>query len=119
VNVIKQLAVLDKAVALERVGGDMELLQEMAQLYLEEYPSQMQALRAAVQTRDAKGVERAAHSLKGSVGNFGAAAAQSAALTVEMMGRHDDLAQLDSAFRLLEEALTDLHPEMEGLLAGV
>lgn len=118
VNVTKQLAVLDRATALERVGDDLELLQEMAQLYLDEYPSQLEALRVAVHKRDAKGVERAAHSLKGSVGNFGAFAAHSAALAVEMLGRHADLSHVDAAMADLEAALTDLHPEMELLLQG-
>ncbi len=117
-NVTKQLAVLDRPTALERVGGDLELLQEMAQLYLDEYPSQLEALRLAVRRRDAKGVERAAHSLKGSVGNFGAYAAHNAALAVEMLGRHADLTHLDPAMSDLEVALADLHPEMELLLHG-
>ena len=110
-----QIAVLDRAVALERVGGDCELLQEMAQLFLEEYPSQLDAVRAAVRARDAKALERSAHSLKGSVGNFGAAAAQDAALQLEMLGRRGELQQVEQAFRSLESALTLLQPEMESL----
>lgn len=110
-----QIAVLDRAVALERVGGDSELLQEMAQLFLEEYPSQLDAVRAAVSARDARALERSAHSLKGSVGNFGAAAAQEAALRLEMIGRRGELQELEQAFRSLESALTMLQPEMESL----
>lgn len=117
-SVMKQLAVLDRVTALERVGGDLELLQEMAQLFLEEYPSQLDAVRTAVRTRDAKGVERSAHSLKGSVGNFGAALAHSAAFELEMLGRRADLTSVDSALVSLESALADLHPEMERLVQG-
>ncbi|MFN7936125.1 MAG: Hpt domain-containing protein [Bryobacteraceae bacterium] len=110
-----QIAVLDRAVALERVGGDSELLQEMAQLFLDEYPMQLEAVRAAVRARDAKAVERSAHSLKGSVGNFGAAAAQEAALQLELLGRRGDLQAVDQAMQSLEMALTSLQPEMESL----
>lgn len=110
-----QLAILDKAVALTRVGGDAELLQEMAQLFLEEFPSQIDAIRIAAQTRDPKALERSAHSLKGSVGNFGAAAAHQAAYQVEMLGRNGVLESLDSAMQELETALKLLHPEMESL----
>lgn len=110
-----QLAVLDRAMALSRVGGDSELLQEMAQLFLEECPSQMEAVRDAVHTRDPKAIERSAHSLKGSVGNFGAAAAHQAALELEMKGRLSDLQGVEQALRQLESAVTELQPEMEDL----
>ena len=110
-----QIAVLDRAIALERVGGDSELLQEMAQLFLDEYPSQLEAVRAAVRARDAKALERSAHSLKGSVGNFGAAAAHEAALRLELLGRKGDLAEVDHALLHLECVLSTLRPEMQNL----
>lgn len=110
-----QLAVLDRAIALSRVGGDSELLQEMAQIFLEECPSQMSAVRVAVAARDAKAVERAAHSLKGSVGNFGATMAHHAALELEMLGRHGRLEEVESALDQLEDAIHQLQPEMENL----
>ena len=114
-----QLAVLDRAIALSRVGGDTELLQEMAQIYLEECPGQMEAVRAAVAARDAKAVERSAHSLKGSVGNFGATMAQQAALQLEMLGRRGELDGAESALTDLEFAIRKLNPEMEHLAQTV
>ncbi|MBI3681394.1 MAG: Hpt domain-containing protein [Acidobacteria bacterium] len=114
-EVEKQLAILDRSIALSRVGGDAELLQEMAQLFLEEFPTQLEAVRAAVHARDSKALERSAHSLKGSVGNFGAAAAHQAALTLEMLGRKGDLSEADIAYLRLEVALDQLAPEMHDL----
>lgn len=114
-----QLAVLDRAIALSRVGGDSELLQEMAQIFLEECPSQMLAVRSAVAARDPKAVERSAHSLKGSVGNFGATMAQQAALALEMLGRRGQLEDVDSALYQLEDAIHQLQPEMESLAQSV
>ena len=118
VSFSNQIAVLDRAVALERVGGDSELLQEMAQLFLEEYPSQPAAARAAVQARYRNALERRAHSLKGSVGNFGAAAAQDAALRLELLGRRGDLQEVDQALGCLESALSSLQPEMQSLASS-
>lgn len=114
-NVQNQLAVLDRALALSRVGGDEELLQEMAQIFLEEFPSQMDAIREAVSRRDAKAIERSAHSLKGSVGNFGAAAAQQAALNLELLGRTGKLEMADNALSTLESAIRELQPAMTHL----
>ena len=41
----------DKAVALSRVGGDIELLKEIAVLFLEDYPRSLTDLRDAVHAR--------------------------------------------------------------------
>ena len=65
-----------------------------------------------------KALERAAHTLKGAVGNFSAQGAYAAALRVEMMGRGGDLTHAAAAYAELEqevarlgEALTALREE--------
>jgi HPt (histidine-containing phosphotransfer) domain-containing protein len=105
----------DKAVALSRVGGDVELLREIAILFLDDYPKSLNDLREAVQTGDAKRVERTAHGLKGSVSNFGAGPAVDAALQLETMGRAQKLVEVDQVLRSLELALAALRPELESL----
>lgn len=108
-------AIFDKAVALSRVGGDVELLKEIAVLFLDDYPKSLIELRDAVQSRDAKRVERSAHGLKGSVSNFGARSAVDAALQLETMGRAQELVQVEQVLRTLELALAALRPELESL----
>ncbi len=107
--------VFDKAVALSRVGGDAELLKEIAILFLDDYPKSLTELREAVQTRDAKRLERSAHGLKGSVSNFGAAPAVDAALQLETMGRSQKLVEVEQVLRTLELALAALRAELESL----
>jgi two-component system, sensor histidine kinase and response regulator len=106
---------IDRQLALSRVGGDAELLKEIAQLFLDDYPKSMHDLRRAADIGDAKRVERAAHGLKGSVANFGAAAAVEAAKTIENMGRAQDLREIEQVIRSLELALAALRPELESL----
>jgi two-component system sensor histidine kinase/response regulator len=106
---------IDRDVALSRVGGDAELLKEIAQLFLEDYPKSMEDLRRAALSGDAKCLERTAHGLKGSVANFGAAAAVEAALTLETMGRARNMAEVEQVLRSLELALAALRPELESL----
>ena len=108
-------AVFDKEVALSRVGGDAELLKEIAILFLDDYPKSLSDLRDAVEARDAKRVERTAHGLKGSVSNFGAAPAVNAALRLETMGRAQKLVEVEQVLRTLELALAALRPELESL----
>lgn len=117
-QVENSLCVLDRSLALERVGGDEDLLREMAQLFLEEYPAQISAIRNAVSQRDAKAIERTAHSLKGSVGNFAASTAYQSALALEIVGRTGKLEEAEQTLKALETALADLLPEMERLVAS-
>lgn len=107
-----QLARLNNAVALERLGGDEELLREVAQLFLEEYPALVDEVRAAVAAGDADALQRAAHSLKGSVSNFGADAAYDAAFALEMTGRSREMSQARSRLVVLEEAMAYIHPAL-------
>ena len=52
---------LNLALALERVGGDEELLKEIAGLFLEDYPSLITKIEQAIATNDAHNLERAVH----------------------------------------------------------
>jgi HPt (histidine-containing phosphotransfer) domain-containing protein len=108
--------VVDRVALLDRVGGDEDLLREIASLFLNEYPATLQEIRRAVGARDSKAVEQAAHSLKGSVANFGAPGATRAALRLETLGRKG---QLDEAPLALNELLFEfqqLHPALMALL---
>ena len=106
---------IDRKVALSRVGGDIELLKEIAVLFLETYPEVLQEIRSATELGDGQALERSAHGLKGSVANFGAAAAVEAALMLENMGRTRQLQQATQGLRNLEVALSALRPELEAL----
>lgn len=107
--------ILDRALILDRVGGDEDLLREITGIFLEEYPSLIEEIRTAVGGGDAKRLERAAHTLKGSVANFGAQHATQAAYRLETMGRHGQLQDSTSAFEDLVARFEQLHPVLEQL----
>jgi HPt (histidine-containing phosphotransfer) domain-containing protein len=109
------VASLDREVALSRVGGDLDLLREIAVLFLENYQTWLGELRDATGRGDAQGIEHAAHGLKGSVANFGAQSAVEAALQLETQGRHHDLSGVSESLAALESALETLRPELETL----
>lgn len=96
--------------ALERVGGDQELLKEIADLFLEDAPGLVDGIRAAIEKKDPEALQRAAHSLKGSVANFGAEETVALAFQLEQMGREgavDDGAE--AVFALLEAELQQVY----------
>ena len=108
--------VFDKAAALKRVGGDDDLLRELAGLCADECPKLMAEIREAVARKDAAKLRIAAHTLKGSVATFAADEAAAAALRLEEMGRggrwdgvDDALAEVEAAVGRLRPALAELH----------
>jgi HPt (histidine-containing phosphotransfer) domain-containing protein len=108
---------LDKGLALSRAGGDEELLRELAALFLDDYPRVLDELKKAIAAGAAAGIEHHAHSLKGSVANFGAPEVVAAALSLERQGRNHALGETPAALQALEAALDRLKPELESLLA--
>ena len=106
---------MNREAALARMGGDLELLHEVAVLFLEEYPGALDSLRRAVEQSDACVVERTAHTLKGCVLNFGAEAAAEAALRLEMLGRSRKTVEFSNALEALEAAMAKLHSELVSL----
>jgi len=110
-----QEQVLDLATALARVGGDLELLKEIAALFLDEYPRELDDIHKALATGDAHLLERTAHGLKGSVANFGARAAVDAAFQLEQFGKARKLDQAPPALAALERTLACLHAELSSI----
>jgi PAS domain S-box-containing protein len=116
-SVAAQLQQLDEALALSRVGGDIELLKEVVELFLEDYPTTFEKIKVAVDGQDAPALEHHAHSLKGSVSTFGASRAFEAAFALEKQGRSGDLSGARDGLAELEKALEALHPALVSLRA--
>lgn len=106
---------LDFEVALARTGGDLDLLRDIAALFLNCCDQWMTEIHEAVAREDAQAVEHGAHTLKGSVATFGAEAVVEAAFHLEQLGRRRDLTVVAKAVHTLEIALAGLRPELEAL----
>jgi HPt (histidine-containing phosphotransfer) domain-containing protein len=105
--------VLDKGSIFSAFEGDSDLIREVVELLLEECPRQMSAIREAVERADAPAINRAAHSLKGSVSNFAAPGAFQAAQKLEGIGREGDLNKAGEALRLLDQQISLLQSALE------
>jgi HPt (histidine-containing phosphotransfer) domain-containing protein len=101
-------AVFDRDATLDRVDGNRELLQELIGLFFDEIPGLLSTIQETITQCDAKALERAAHTLKGAVGNFSAQGAYAAALRVEMIGRSGDLTHVAEAYVELEKEIARL-----------
>jgi signal transduction histidine kinase/DNA-binding response OmpR family regulator len=110
--------VMEYAAALDRVGGDFQLLQEVAQLFLEEYPERLEKIRLGLERGSARDVEHEAHTLKGSVANFEAASTVHAALALETLGRSGSLENSAPLYQALTRELERLRPVLEAIIRG-
>jgi HPt (histidine-containing phosphotransfer) domain-containing protein len=94
-------AVIDRRHALERLGGDEELLAEVIRLFLEDCPQQLAAIKSAVDARDGEHIRSAAHALKGAAGNLSATDLFKAAEVMERLGAEGRVDAAQAAWRTL------------------
>lgn len=111
-NSPSKAAAIDLKGALARLGGDAELLKQLAVMYLEDVPTLIQELHLALERTDHEEVARIAHSISGLSSTFGAAKCCAISRAIEAAGRRDDLmaagsqtAGLQSEFEHVREAL--------------
>jgi signal transduction histidine kinase/CheY-like chemotaxis protein len=93
---------------LERFLGDRSLLQAVAETFIDHLPVLLGDVDAAVAAGDLPGIHRAAHSLKGSAGNFGYAPAFEAALTLEQLGRAGTSEGVTEASAIVHRTMDEL-----------
>lgn len=93
---------IDYRGTLRRLGGDQSLFDDLVQFCLEDTPVALAELGQAIEQGDAAGVERAAHSLKGLIANFGAKHATQMAADLQNLGHEGDIGGAKAAFPRLE-----------------
>jgi len=111
-NGVSRREVFDRRVALDRVGGDMLLLQELVELFVQDFPRLMQGIREALARKDTAKLGLTAHSLSGSLANLGALAAVDVSQRLEAMARAGDLTEAEAIYSALEEQLRRLAPAL-------
>jgi len=107
------MKVLDQEAALTRVGGDVELLREIGDLFQLECPRELAKLREAIESGDGTAMGHVAHGLKGSAANFGAGPAVGAAVKIEQLARAGQVEQVRGVYDTLEKALDELLIELK------
>ena len=94
------------------MDGDRDLLLELIDVFFEDAPQRVEAVRRALADRDAEAVYRAAHALKGSAGNFGAPNVVGRANRLEELARKNDLEGAALEFEFLETDMNQLVAEL-------
>jgi HPt (histidine-containing phosphotransfer) domain-containing protein len=86
------------------------LLKEIVEAFLDECPRLLENLRESIQQGDPAVLQRAAHTLKGSMRYLGAAEAYDRAYELECMGRDGRLSGASQQLQRLEEEIDRLKP---------
>jgi HPt (histidine-containing phosphotransfer) domain-containing protein len=108
--------VLDAA-ALERLSSSVgeEFVAELVELFLGDAPTQLSALRTAIEGGDAEAARRAAHTLKSNGATFGADAFAESCRLLEDRAKAGDLAGAGALLARVEAG----YPEVAAALAAL
>ncbi len=107
--------VFDRAEVLERVGGDREFFNELVALFRTDCRKLLSETREAVSRKGCKALEMAAHTLKGSVSNFGAKDAFEAAHKLETIAVSRNWIAAEESCAELEKEIERLEPSLVAL----
>ena len=107
--------IINREALLERVSGDMDLLRELVEIFMDDSLRLVDRIRRAVMRKDADDLERAAHGLKGCVLNFEAKTAADIAEVIEAMGRNRNLTQAQNVLTELDEQIGVLRTELKSI----
>jgi len=108
-------SLVDEAAILSGMDGNRKLLRDLTRIFVADCPKQLVEIKAAIQMGDAERLRRAAHALKGSVGNFAAKKAFAIAGQLETMGKNGNLDAAQGICVALEGELSQLIRELKKL----
>ncbi|MBE0469255.1 MAG: response regulator [Methyloprofundus sp.] len=92
----------DEAAALKLIDNDLELLEQLIQIFIDNVPEQLTTLKSALDNNNLEALANAAHTIKGMAGNFLAESATTLAAELESSAR----ANKDADFSLMTSQLT-------------
>lgn len=104
--------------ALATCGGDHALLRDIVEAFLEECPRRLVELRQALDQEDYELLNRAAHTIKGSMRYFGAPGVFEQAFSLEQLGAAKSLTGAEEFYELLKQELAKLLPHLVNYVQG-
>jgi HPt (histidine-containing phosphotransfer) domain-containing protein len=107
---------IDSAALLSNLDSDRDLLRQLIDRFAADNPEQMKRIRDAIATRDGEALRLAAHSIKGSLGNFTATRACDLAQQLEDAGKQGDFREVASVFAALESEVTAVIQQVRSVI---
>jgi signal transduction histidine kinase/CheY-like chemotaxis protein/HPt (histidine-containing phosphotransfer) domain-containing protein len=98
------------------LGGDVALARRLVDLFIEQCPKLMDAIREAIDAGDGERLRRSAHTLKGTISNFPAGPARGVAARMEVIGIDGDLTAARDVYPILEREVERLKQVLPSLV---
>lgn len=114
----KSNRVFDRDLALRNVGGDRDTMLAVVQIFVDDCPRRLGAMRAALARGEADGIERSAHSIKGSASYLAASCTLVAAARLEALASTGDLTNASHACAALEHEVVRLIDALAAVVAA-
>lgn len=97
---------------------DPGFLRELVDIYLQDTPQRLAELETALAKGDGPGLIRAAHTIKGSSGNFGATTLARLAQEIEALAKSGDLTAATAALPAFRAEFTRVSEALKQLAGG-
>jgi len=94
---------------------DKEIVKEIIEIYIQEYPDRMVKLEKDIQENDLESLYKDAHSMKGVTANFFDKDTEEIARQLEAKGRAEDSSGIAELFEQLKETSSKLIDELQEL----
>jgi HPt (histidine-containing phosphotransfer) domain-containing protein len=99
-------------------SGDDSFFQDLVQIFLDDSPQRIAEIEQSLVKGDARQLTLAAHSLKGSSANFGAAQLRALSEQLELLGRQGSLGDAPAQLLALKDEFVRVRAALEALAPG-
>ncbi len=106
---------IDRAKALELLGGDEEMLEQIYVMFASYAPDQVSELKDALQKEDMEKLNRISHSLKSNAGTIGCESLRLSAYQMELAAKNKDLYSFIDNFKAFQGILDRVIQEIGSL----
>ncbi len=107
-----EIPIIDETRLLEEFGGDLEILAELRDLFMEHVPPLFEEIIQSAASGDMEAISKQAHSLKGACATYGAPRLAMVCKIVELAGRAGDN-------ELVQEHMDALQREYDGVCENI
>jgi len=98
----------------EMAEGDEEFVQSVISVFLEEVPTDLEALEKALETENYEQVYQLAHKIKPNVDLLGMEQTRAAALEIETLGKNSaNMAEIQKVFPILQKDIAQVVGELK------
>ncbi|MBF0515500.1 MAG: response regulator [Nitrospirae bacterium] len=115
----KTLPVLDKEEALERLGGDKDIFNEVMRAFIVDAPEQIARLKELNITKNIDGLKKQAHTIKGMSANMGAVQLKNRAFKLELDLRKLPNPITESDIAMIEKHVGKIDAELDKVIAAI